>query len=67
MRALLSRLDVYAPIDWSGLAADFGWFDQSHFIRDFRRHTGVAPSVYVAAQRARFTPEQADPGFVPQS
>ncbi|MEV6303658.1 AraC family transcriptional regulator [Actinoplanes sp. NPDC051861] len=65
LRALLAEIDVYAPVDWPGLAAAHGWFDQSHFIRDFRRHTGVTPSAYVAAQRAAYTPEQAAPGFVP--
>jgi AraC-like DNA-binding protein len=32
--------------DWTGLAADAGYFDQSHFIRDFRAHTGLAPAAY---------------------
>jgi AraC-like DNA-binding protein len=66
LRALLAAIDVYGTVDWPGLAAAYGWFDQSHFIRDFRRHTGVTPSRYVAAQRAAFTPEQAAPGFVPE-
>ena len=66
LRALLASLDVYAPVNWTALAAGFGWFDQSHLIRDFKRHTGVTPSEYVAAQRAAFTPEQAAPGFVPR-
>lgn len=66
LRALLAGLDVYGPINWTSLAAGFGWFDQSHFIRDFKRHTGVTPSDYVAAQRGAFTPEQAAPGFVPE-
>ncbi|MBU2669596.1 AraC family transcriptional regulator [Actinoplanes bogorensis] len=65
LRSLLAALDVYAPVDWPGLAATYGWFDQSHFIRDFRRHTGVTPSAYVRAQRSAFTPDQAAPGFVP--
>ncbi|WP_164842524.1 helix-turn-helix domain-containing protein [Actinoplanes solisilvae] len=66
LRALLAAIDVYASVDWPALAAAYGWFDQSHFIRDFRRHTGVSPSAYVAAQRAAFTPDQAAPGFVPE-
>lgn len=66
LRALLAAIDVYAPVDWPGLAAAYGWFDQSHFIRDFRRHTGVTPSAYVTAQRAAYTPDQAAPGFVPE-
>ncbi|MBL7260459.1 helix-turn-helix domain-containing protein [Paractinoplanes lichenicola] len=66
LRALLAAIDVYAPVDWPGLATAYGWFDQSHFIRDFRRHTGVTPSAYVRAQRAAFTPDQAAPGFTPE-
>lgn len=66
LRILLARLDVYAPVPWSALAAELGWFDQSHFIRDFKRHTGVTPSEYVAAQRRSFTPDQAAPGFIPR-
>lgn len=66
LRVLLARLDVYAPVPWSALAAELGWFDQSHFIRDFKRHTGVTPSEYVAAQRGSYTPDQAAPGFVPR-
>jgi AraC-like DNA-binding protein len=65
LRVLLADLDVYAPVNWTALAARLGWFDQSHLIRDFKRHTGVTPSEYVAAQRDAFTPEQAAPGFVP--
>lgn len=66
LRALLAKIDVYAPLNWPDLATTHGWFDQSHFIRDFRRHTGVTPARYVAAQRAAFTPDQAEPGFVPE-
>lgn len=65
LRALLAELDVYGPVHWSALAARYGWFDQSHLIRDFKRHTGVTPSEYVAAQRIAFTPQEAGPGFVP--
>jgi AraC-like DNA-binding protein len=65
LRVLLAGLDVYTPVNWTALAAQLGWFDQSHLIRDFKRHTGVTPSAYVAAQRAAFTAGQAAPGFVP--
>ncbi|BCB90325.1 helix-turn-helix domain-containing protein [Phytohabitans suffuscus] len=66
LRALLAAVDVYGTVDWTGLAAGYGWFDQSHFIRDFRRHTGVTPSRYVAAQRAAYPPDLAEPGFIPE-
>jgi AraC-like DNA-binding protein len=66
LRLLLDRIDVHAAISWTALAAEWGWFDQSHFIRDFRRHTGVTPSAYVAAQRRLFDAGQNEPGFVPE-
>jgi AraC-like DNA-binding protein len=66
LRRLLERIDVHADISWTSLAAEWGWFDQSHFIRDFRRHTGVTPSGYVAAQRREFAVGQHEPGFVPE-
>ncbi len=66
LRRLLESIDVHADINWTALAAGWGWFDQSHFIRDFRRHTGVTPSAYVAAQRQAFDVGQNEPGFVPE-
>lgn len=67
LRRVLADLDVFADVGWGRVAADAGWFDQSHFIRDFRRHTGVTPSAYLRAQRARFTVGDAAPGFVPEA
>ncbi|WP_214401338.1 helix-turn-helix domain-containing protein [Pseudonocardia lacus] len=66
LRRLLARIDVHSAVDWTALAAQWGWFDQSHFIRDFRRHTGVTPTAYVAAQRREFAAGQHEPGFVPE-
>ena len=68
MRALLRRLDVTANNDWAGLALEYGWHDQPHLIRAFKRYTGVTPTRYVAAQRAAFDTKQlADAvGFVPE-
>jgi AraC-like DNA-binding protein len=66
LRKLLDHIDVYGQVAWTGHAAALGWYDQAHLIRDFKRHTGVTPSEYQAAQRDTYTPEQAEPGFVPQ-
>ncbi len=66
VRRLLEQVDVWGPVAWTRLAADLGWYDQSHLVRDVTRHTGVPPSAYVAAQRRLLTPEDAAPGFVPE-
>ena len=69
MRRLLSQIDVNEPINWADLAARFGWYDQPHFVRDFKRHTGVVPSRYVAAQKAIFTERElaSAAGFTPEA
>ena len=69
LRRLLAGLDVRGDVAWAELASELGWFDQAHLIRDFKRHTGVTPSQYIAAQRSAFTPAQSEdaPGFVPES
>jgi AraC-like DNA-binding protein len=68
MRRLLEQLDVRENADWAGLAVEHGWYDQGHFIRDFKRHTGVTPTQYVDSQRRNFAPDQAGDGagFVPE-
>jgi AraC-like DNA-binding protein len=67
MRRLLLGLDVRGEVGWGDLAVELGWYDQAHLIRDFKHHTGVTPSQYLAAQRATYTIEQAGDaaGFVP--
>jgi AraC-like DNA-binding protein len=64
VRRLLEHIDIHAPVEWTELAGSLGWFDQAHLIRDFKRHTGVTPSRYQAAQR-RYRPDEVEPGFVP--
>ncbi|MGI9594781.1 MAG: helix-turn-helix domain-containing protein [Acidimicrobiales bacterium] len=68
MRRLLQRIDVRGDIGWSDHAAELGWFDQAHLIRDFKRHTGVTPSYYLEAQRATYTTVETEQavGFVPE-
>jgi AraC-like DNA-binding protein len=36
---------------WSSIAADVGYFDQSHLVRDFRDIVGVTPSTFAARER----------------
>lgn len=49
----VAAIDRGDPRDIGDLAQDLGWFDQSHFIRDFRAITGLTPASY-----ARRGPEQ---------
>jgi AraC-like DNA-binding protein len=38
--------------DWAALALELGYFDQAHFINDFRSWIGTTPAEYAAACRA---------------
>jgi AraC-like DNA-binding protein len=66
VRRLLEHIDVQDDVLWTQLAADLGWYDQSHLVRDVTRHTGVPPSAYVRAQRRFLPPQDQAPGFVPE-
>jgi AraC-like DNA-binding protein len=68
VRRLLEDLDVHGEIRWSDLAAEWGWCDQAHLIRDFKRHAGVTPLQYVEAQSVYGEADDAEPaGFVPEA
>lgn len=69
MRELLARLDVRQDNDWAGIAVEYGWYDQSHFVKAFKCYTGHTPTGYVRAQRNHFDDEMLAnaAGFVPQS
>ena len=49
---LLEAIDIDGDVPWADLATHLGWADQSHMIRDVKRHTGSTPSAYIAALRA---------------
>lgn len=44
---------------WAEVAADLGYFDQPHFIRDFTRAVGMTPAVYAEACRRNEAPVSA--------
>ena len=54
-------IDFAEPIDWGGVAAGAGYFDQAHFGHEFREFTGLTPSRYAEVRR-RFLREH--PGDV---
>lgn len=45
---VLRRIGAGRPVEWAAVAADCGYFDQAHFIRDFRAFSGINPGTYLA-------------------
>ena len=43
----LSRIFAAPEVDWMEVVERHGYFDQSHFIRDFREFSGFAPTEYL--------------------
>lgn len=46
-RRVIGRLRHVEAADWADVALECGYFDQSHFIHDFRAFAGVSPSAYL--------------------
>jgi len=40
------QLATGAGADWSQMAQELGYFDQAHFIKDFKSIIGVTPAEY---------------------
>jgi AraC-like DNA-binding protein len=40
------RLAEGESVNWPDLALDLGYFDQAHFIKDFKAIVGVPPAEY---------------------
>jgi AraC-like DNA-binding protein len=49
LHEITSRLGAQEPVDWAELAAELGYADQAHLVRDFRAMVGEPPTHY--AQR----------------
>jgi AraC-like DNA-binding protein len=42
------RIAEEPEVDWAPLALDLGYFDQAHFIKDFKAVVGRSPAEYAA-------------------
>jgi AraC-like DNA-binding protein len=47
----IERLAAGSPVDWTQLALELGYFDQAHFIRDFKALVGRSPAAYAHGPR----------------
>ena len=48
----LEQAGTRDDIDWAALAADLGYADQAHLVRDFTATVGVPPTAYATEARA---------------
>lgn len=51
----IAQLQAGVPIPWAQLAQELGYFDQAHFIRDFRALVGRSPAEYARKEKASGT------------
>lgn len=49
---VIHRLEQLQPISWTQIACDSGYYDQAHFINDFKTFSGFSPVEYSTAKGA---------------
>jgi AraC-like DNA-binding protein len=45
---VLQQIRTSAEFSWADMAASCGYFDQAHFIHDFKEFSGINPTAYLA-------------------
>jgi AraC-like DNA-binding protein len=48
---IVLAIDPAGPVDWLELAGRAGYYDQAHFINEFRAFTGMTPTRYLEVRR----------------
>jgi AraC-like DNA-binding protein len=68
LRAVAAQ-SVHGVPDWTGIALDCGYCDQSHMVRHFKRFTGAVPSTFQHAcdENYALTLRREAAGFGPES
>lgn len=51
LQSILQNLNKPAVSNWADLSYQFGYFDQAHFIKDFKEFTGNSPNEYMKQQK----------------
>jgi len=49
-RAVVEGVHRNETVEWTRVAADCGFYDQPHLVREFRDFSGMTPSAYLAAR-----------------
>ncbi|RZJ04076.1 MAG: AraC family transcriptional regulator [Rubrivivax sp.] len=61
MHEAVARVQRGEAMSWAGLAQELGYFDQAHFIADFRQLTGRTPGEYARMHEAATTGQVSRP------
>jgi AraC-like DNA-binding protein len=60
-RTIVAGARTPGQVDWAGLAAEWGYADQAHLIREFRAMAGVTPANYLRDVAGQFRALEAEP------